>query len=115
MVERAVRTDGLLEEDRVAILEQAYELASGVADRYDNNKNVLSACAELGIEYYKKTGRLQYFDEAIDKLQIAEERLGDPDISKIIGRFNRRLAGQSVPDIEPEPELNSERASIQGE
>ncbi|MER9668220.1 SIR2 family protein [Mesorhizobium sp. M0203] len=100
MIERATRAPDLLEEDRVAILEQAYGLAvSGVA-RFANNKNILRTFAELGIEYYKRTGRHSYYNEAIGCLQAAEDRLGDPEISMIIARFNRRIAGHLVPEIE---------------
>lgn len=93
MVARATRTPGILEEDRVAILEQAQELAVAGVDRYPNNKNMLSAYVELGIAYYKKTGRFDFFDDAMEKMKIAEERNGDPEISKTILRFERRMAG----------------------
>lgn len=98
MVERAVRTPDILEEDRIAILEQAYELAVRGVTRYPNNKNILRSFAELGIEYYKKTGLATYYDQAISYLQSAEENLGDPEISTIIARYNRRLAGSYIPE-----------------
>jgi len=37
-----------------------------------------------------------FFDEAISLLKAAEDDLGDPDISSIIARLERRIAGQSV-------------------
>jgi hypothetical protein len=98
-VGRAVRTPGIMEEDRIAILDQAYELACSAVRRHSNNKNILSAFADLGIEYYKKTGRATYYDEAIAKLQLAEEQLADPEISKIIRRFNHRMLGQSGSNV----------------
>ncbi|TPJ18222.1 SIR2 family protein [Mesorhizobium sp. B2-7-2] len=96
MIARAVRTPGILEEDRIAILEQANTLAVSGVERYPHNKNILSAYAELGIEYYRRTGSYQIYDEAINQLKIAEERLGDPEITAIIARYERRLAGQTV-------------------
>ena len=39
MIARAVRTPGILEEDRIAILEQARELAVVGVERYPYNKN----------------------------------------------------------------------------
>ena len=96
MVARAVKTAGILEEDRIAILEKARELAAAGAERYPYNKNILSAYADVGIEYYKKTGNFVFFDEAISLLKAAEDDLGDPDISSIIARLERRIAGQSV-------------------
>jgi hypothetical protein len=95
MIARAIHTPGILEEDRVAILEQANTLAITGVERYPHNKNILSAYAELGIEYYKRTGSYSFYNEAIKQLKIAEERLGDPDVSSIIARYERRLAGQT--------------------
>ncbi|MGJ4890267.1 SIR2 family protein [Bradyrhizobium sp. HKCCYLRH3099] len=100
MVARAVRTQGIMDEDRITILEQARELAVAGCDRYPNNKNMLSAYADLGIEYYRRTGRYEFYDDAIKKLKLAEDRIGDPDISKIILRFERRLAGKPFEDID---------------
>jgi SIR2-like domain len=65
LVQRAVRSPGLLDEDRIAILEEAHSLAVQGVSRYPINKNILSAYAELGIEYYRKTGSYAFFDEAI--------------------------------------------------
>jgi hypothetical protein len=100
LVERAVRSPGILPEDRIAILEEAHELAVQGVSRFPINKNILSAYAELGIEYYRKTGEYVYFDEAIEKLQIAEEKLGDPQISSLIAMFQRRIAGQTLPNFD---------------
>ena len=100
MVSRAIHTPGILEEDRIAILEQAGGLASLGVERYPSNKYILSAYAELGIEYYKRTGSLGLYTEAIRQLKLAEDRLGDPDISTIIAKYERRLAGQTY-----EPEI----------
>lgn len=102
MIARAVHTPGILEEDRIAILEQARELAVIGVERYPYNKNILTAYAELGIEYFRRTGSYEFFDEAINQLKLAEDRLGDPDISATISRFERRIAGQThAADMEP--------------
>lgn len=95
MVARAIHTPGILEEDRIAILEQANGLAVVGVERYPHNKSILSAYADLGIEYYKRTGSYEIYNAAIKQLKVAEDRLGDPDISAIIARFERRLAGQT--------------------
>ncbi|RWF58224.1 MAG: hypothetical protein EOS50_03860 [Mesorhizobium sp.] len=104
MVARAVHTPGILEGDRIAILEQANTLAVSGVERYAHNKNILSAYAELGIEYYKRTGSYEIYNEAINQLKIAEERLGDPDISSIISRYERRLAGHTHEPDDAVPE-----------
>lgn len=96
MVARAARAPGLLDEDRIAILEQAQELASSGIARFPNNKSILAAYAELGVEYLRRTGKYTFFDAAMDELKAAETRLADPDITTMISRFERRAAGSEV-------------------
>ena len=87
MIARAVRTPGILEEDRIAILEQARELAVVGVERYPYNKNILIAYADIGVGYFRRTGSYKFFDEAINQLKLAEDRLGDPDIAATISRL----------------------------
>lgn len=87
---RAKNTPGILEEDRIAIMEEAHELAAIGAQRYPKNRSVLGAYAELGLEYLKRTGSHEIFDEAIEHLKSLEA-LGDPDVSAMIARFERRI------------------------
>ncbi|MGO9770360.1 MAG: SIR2 family NAD-dependent protein deacylase [Roseiarcus sp.] len=87
MVARAMRSPGLLEEDRIAILRQAQELAVAGAEKYANNKNMLSAYVELGIAYYKKTAHFDFYEDAMARMKLAEEQNGDPEISKTILRY----------------------------
>ncbi|WP_249030795.1 SIR2 family protein [Roseinatronobacter thiooxidans] len=96
MTARATRAPGLLEEDRIVILEQAQELASSGVAKFPNNKSILSAYAELGLEYLRLAGSYAFFDAAMDELKTAEARLGDADITAMIGRFERRAAGSDV-------------------
>ena len=96
MTARASRTPGILDEDRVVILEKAQELAVAGVARFPNNKSILGAYAELGIEYFRRTGSYDYFDAAMNEMHLAEDRSGDPDITAMIGRFERRLAGSDV-------------------
>lgn len=96
MTARAVHTSGIMEEDRIAILEQARELAALGVDRYPNNKSILAAYAELGVEYFKRTGKYIFYDEAISHLKSARDRLCDPDINSIIVRYERLLAGHAA-------------------
>ncbi|MDR5794515.1 hypothetical protein QCE49_14130 [Caballeronia sp. LZ008] len=92
---RAGRSPGLLKEDRIAILNQARELAIASIARFPNHKSVLPAYCEVGIELCKLTGAYKVFDDAISELKAAEERVGDPEISKIIARFEARVTAQS--------------------
>lgn len=104
LIARATETKGLLQEDRMVILEQARELAAAAADRYEGNKYVLGAYCEVGVHAFKLSGSHKIFDEAMDVLRKAENRLGDPDITRMVIRYERRLSAHeiSVSDSEPE-------------
>ena len=93
MISRATQTPQLLHEDRVVILEQAREFAASAIERYENNKTVLGAYCELGVETFKLTGSHIVYDEAMSKIKKAEARLGDPEITKIISKYQRRITG----------------------
>jgi hypothetical protein len=102
MIARAVNTQGILEEDRLAYLNDAHELAIVGANRYPHNKLILSAYGDLGIEFYRLTGKYDYYDEAIAELKKAEAYDGDPDISSMIIRLDRRIAGHyAEPEVAP--------------
>lgn len=93
MLARAERTPGILEEDRKAILEMAREEAINAVDRYSDNKDILRTYCDVGVEYFKRTGEMFVFDDAMDKLREAEVRVGDPDITNIVARYERRMSG----------------------
>ena len=96
MVARASKSPGLLHEDRVKILEDGRDLALMGMNRFALNKSLLTAFAELGLEYYRIVGSYEVFDDAMSKLRDAEEKLGDPDVSRTISRLTRRIQGQTT-------------------
>jgi hypothetical protein len=104
LVARATETKGLLKEDRMVILEQARELAAAAAERYEGNKYVLGAYCEVGVHAFKLSGSHEIFDEAMDVLRKAESRLGDPDIMKMVIRYERRLTAHEISITDSEPE-----------
>ncbi len=89
---RAVRAPGLMDEDRVVLLEKAREIAIVAANRYKMNKGILTAYCDVGIEIAKLTGRAEVFEIAISDLKKAEDHIGDPAISAAIIRLSRRMA-----------------------
>lgn len=99
---RAVRSPGLLHEDRVVLLAKAREIAESAVSRYQMNKAIIVAYCELGIETARLTGKSEVFDRAIVELKKAEDRIGDPDISRIVARFERRM--RRIPTVEEEEE-----------
>lgn len=93
MLARAEQTSGILDEDRRAILDMARELAVSAIDKYKDNKDILRTYCDVGIEHFKRTGEMHIFDDAMDKLREAEKRIGDPDITNLIARYERRVSG----------------------
>ncbi|MCP3966709.1 MAG: hypothetical protein GY718_10230 [Lentisphaerae bacterium] len=93
MLTRAQNAPGILEEDRIAILELARDHSLKAIDLHPDNKNILRTYCDVGFEYFKRTGRLEYFDNAINFLRDAEDRIGDPDITNSIIFYERRMAG----------------------
>jgi hypothetical protein len=82
MVARATRSPGLMREDRLTILEEGRELALGGMNRFALNKSLLAAYAELGLEYYRITRKYEVFDDAMERLHEAEEKLADSDVTR---------------------------------
>jgi SIR2-like domain len=101
MVSRASRSPGLMREDRIKILEDGRDLALTGMNRFALNKSLLTAYAELGLEYYRIVGSYEIFDDALAKLRDAEESLGDPDVSRTISRLTRRIQGHPT-EVEPD-------------
>ncbi|MCJ2101950.1 SIR2 family protein [Methylobacterium sp. E-046] len=99
---RATRTRGVMDEDRIALLGKAKDLAAGLVGRFRNANAVISAYCEVGIETAKMTGSTEVFDLAISLLKQAEERTGDPDMSRAIARLERRISNINIEATEYE-------------
>ena len=91
MLERARNVEGILESDRLAILQKAVTLAQIGLEKFPDNKHMLYTYSEVGIDIYKRTKDKDILDRALQKLKNAEERLGDPDISKHISQIEKRV------------------------
>jgi len=67
----------------------------------------LAVYCDLVLEVFKRTKSFQVYDDAMDELRAAEERLGDPDIARLIGIYERRRLGQAISSVEQieDPEL----------
>ena len=89
-VARAVRSPGLMDEDRIVLLDKARESAAGAAEQLKWNKAVLSAYCEAGLEIARLTNDRRPFDVAIRALKDAEDKIGDADISRRIARYEFR-------------------------
>ncbi len=95
MLARA-KSKGLLDEDRVAILRSAIDFSATAVTRFSDNKYVLNAHGQIGLEWYKLTGDLTVFDSAMDRLREAQDRVGDPEITTMINRLNGKFSAPSA-------------------
>jgi hypothetical protein len=102
LVARATRTSGLMKEDRLVILDEARELAVASIRRHSNTVAVFVAYAEVGTQMFRLSGRADVFDEAMEQLKEAEKRLGDPEITRFIRRFDRQMVATQMPSAEDE-------------
>lgn len=93
MLARADQSPGIMDEDRRAILDMARDQSMRAIERYPDNKDLLRTYCDVGLAYFKKTGEMFVFDDAMEKLKEAETRIGDPDIVNIIARYERRISG----------------------
>ncbi|WP_157470102.1 hypothetical protein [Desulfobulbus elongatus] len=91
-MERAIKSHGIMKEDRIKILEMAKEQAVAALYHFQDNKHILRTYCDVGIEYYKKTANNTIFNDAIQKLREAESRAYDPDITELIVKYERKFA-----------------------
>lgn len=94
LIGRALETQGILPEDRVAILCQARDAALHAIARMPDHKLILAIYCDVGIQIYRINGDFATYDDAMTHLKSAEAEVGDPEISKIIQRYERIMAGQ---------------------
>lgn len=89
MIARATESLGILVEDRLAILEQAKALAVAGTSRHPNSSGVFSAYCKVGINILRYSGDRSVFDDAMNNLCRAADRLADPEMSSLIRHFER--------------------------
>jgi SIR2-like domain len=92
MIARASGSNGLLYEDRLVIFTEARELAVAAVTRFNTNKYVMGIYCELGIEIYKLTRQSDIFEEGLAIMKKAENRLGDPEVTKMMVKYQRRFS-----------------------
>jgi hypothetical protein len=105
MVARATRTPGIMHEDRLAILEQAREAAFAAVQKYNFVPRVFGAYCEVGVAIFRLSGRRDVFDDAIAEMREAETRIGDPEVTRLVRRFERLMEGQASEESEPDDAL----------
>lgn len=84
---RAETARGIMQEDRGAIVMRAAAVAQEGLKRYREDKNLYAVYCETGLAYYKHTGRWSVFDEAMTELKDAENRILDPEVGRLISKY----------------------------
>ncbi len=90
LLARVMYTPGLMDEDRLVILRQAESQAAASAEKYSNNRHVLTAFCDVGIELIRRANDETCFDAAMKALKEAEVRTSDEEITKSIRHYERR-------------------------
>jgi hypothetical protein len=98
LLARVERTPGILDEDRIVILDQARKLAEVSIERFPENKDMLRTYCDVGLEYFIRTSDPTVFDRAIGKLREAESSIGDPDIPALVALYERRFSSREYND-----------------
>lgn len=101
-MERAVKSPGIMKEDRIKILEMAKDQSISALDHFQDNKHILRTYCDVGIQYYNMTANNAIFNDAIQKLRDAEARAYDPDITDLIVKYERKFSLLEAEEIQTE-------------
>jgi hypothetical protein len=84
---RAETVKGLMSKDRGTIILRGASIAEEGLKRYTEDKNLYAVYCDAGIAYYKHVGRWELFDKAMASLRDAENRILDPEVGRLISRY----------------------------
>lgn len=90
LIRRAQNTPGILPEDRLAILEQAYSKIVSDIDRYPNQKYIKFTYCDLGFAFAKLNNSTWCLDEAIVHLEEFYDTNPEPEIASRLSRYISR-------------------------
>lgn len=79
-------------------------MAASAVRRFRSNKAILAAYCEVGLAAARLTGSSNIFEKAIAEMKEAEERIGDPDISRLIANLEARMQSHA-PEARPTEEV----------
>ncbi|WP_420860332.1 SIR2 family protein [Algirhabdus cladophorae] len=108
LLERAVSTVGLMIEDKAAMLNDAYSASSSILSGDKFHRQNLQLHADVCLELYRVSGDYGFVDEVLDAMKYAEREVGDPDITRAIQRFERRVSPPSTTNAEMDVEIIEE-------
>jgi hypothetical protein len=91
LVARALHTRGLTNSDRLVILDKAKALIRSAQERFSMNRSLYATFCDIGLHIYRLSEDRAVFDEALQRLKRAETNLGDPEITKMIRSYEKRM------------------------
>lgn len=99
LLARSKNSPGLLEEDRVVLLNRARDMAAIGVGRFKENKHMLYTYCDVGVEMYKRTNDLTVFEDAIRVARLSQVTIGDPEITRRLDDYERRVIQNSNVDL----------------
>lgn len=97
---RAVQSPGILDSDRLVILDKAASTAVGLLSRFQHHKLILREYALVGVEIHRMNGDYKVYDDAISRLRSAQASELDPEFTAIIDRLQRTIQGVAHDDFD---------------
>lgn len=92
LIERAIGSLGLMLDDKAKMLNDAFTSALVILKRDPFNRQNLQLHADVSLELYRVSGDISFIDDALEAMKVAEKEIGDPDITRMIHRFDRRVS-----------------------
>lgn len=89
--------DGIMDEDRAALVSEALTLARSCVDRFRDDKNMYRVLLKSSVDYYRYTAKLDPYFDAMALAEAAQAKLLDPELRVIISRFTRTAEEMGVP------------------
>lgn len=92
LIERAIGTLGLMLDDKATMLNEAFASALVILKGDPFNRQSLQLHADVSLELYRVSGDISFIDDALEAMKAAEKEIGDPDLTRMIHRFERRVS-----------------------
>lgn len=93
LIARSRKSSGLLNEDRVVMLEGARGIIDKGLERFAHDRALHATNLDIGLDNFKITGSWAVFDGALDRLGRAEQQYLDPEMSRMLSRYKAQAEG----------------------
>jgi hypothetical protein len=99
LLHRSDARSGILNEDRLAILHQAANLAHKNIEATPNDQQNYRVLSDVGVAFARRAGNLDLLTESIEVMRAAESFILDPEFARMRRRYEGSLVsyGRDVP------------------